>query len=107
MAGGRPLASRISRPWGPLIRGSLTARLVVSMVTLIIVTCAVLGFATYTVLSRQLMASFNQQLQEATSRAYVTCGDSPPPTASTAAYRGDRQKCGPQRNPAARAGARA
>src|ERR1700743_1243358 len=98
MAGGASLASRISRPWGPLIRGRLTARLVVSMVTLIIVTCAVLGFATYTVLSRQLMASFNQQLQEATSRASLTCGDTPQRTASTSAYRGDQQNWGPQRN---------
>ncbi|HYY17686.1 MAG TPA: HAMP domain-containing sensor histidine kinase [Streptosporangiaceae bacterium] len=88
MAGGASLASRISRPWGPLIRGSLTARLVVSMVALVIVTCAVLGFATYTVLSRQLMASFDTQLQEATSRAYDTCGNNPPPQASTSAYRG-------------------
>ncbi len=102
MAGGASLASRLSRPWGPLIRGSLTARLVVSMVTLIIVTCAVLGFATYTVLSRQLMASFSQQLQEATSRAYVTCGDSPPPTASTSAYRGAQQYWGPHQNRAPR-----
>jgi two-component system, OmpR family, sensor kinase len=86
MAGGASLAGRIRRPWGPLIRGSLTARLVVSMVALIIVTCAVLGFATYTVLSRQLMASFHTQLEEATSRAYVTCGNNPPPQTSTSAW---------------------
>ncbi|HEY2519515.1 MAG TPA: HAMP domain-containing sensor histidine kinase [Streptosporangiaceae bacterium] len=104
MAGGASLASRISRPWGPLIRGSLTARLVVSMVALVIVTCAVLGFATYTVLSRQLMASFHTQLQEATSRAYLTCGNNPPPQTSTSAWTssrhsgdpdGDSSNCGP------------
>ncbi|HEX4258982.1 MAG TPA: HAMP domain-containing sensor histidine kinase [Streptosporangiaceae bacterium] len=88
MAGGASLARRIRRPWGPLIRGSLTARLVASLVALVIVTCAVLGFATYTVLSRQLMASFHNQLQEATSRAYSTCGNNPPAQASTSAYRG-------------------
>ncbi len=105
MAGGASLARRIGRPWGPLIRGSLTARLVVSMVALVIVTCAVLGFATYTVLSRQLMNSFDQQLQEATSRAYLTCGNNPPPQTSTSAWTsssrpsgdpdGDSSNCGP------------
>jgi two-component system OmpR family sensor kinase len=98
MAGGASLASRISRPWGPLIRGSLTARLVVSLVALGIVTCAVLGFATYTVLSRQLMASFHTQLQEATSRAYLTCGDSPPPQTSTSAWTSSRQSSDPDGN---------
>ncbi|HEY2238886.1 MAG TPA: HAMP domain-containing sensor histidine kinase, partial [Streptosporangiaceae bacterium] len=103
MAGGASLARRIGRPWGPLIRGSLTARLVVSLVALVIVTCAVLGFATYTVLSRQLMASFHNQLQEATSRAYLTCGNNPPPQTSTSAWTssqssdpdGDSSNCGP------------
>jgi two-component system, OmpR family, sensor kinase len=104
MAGGASLASRLSRPWGPLIRGSLTARLVASLVALVIVTCAVLGFATYTVLSRQLMASFHNQLQEATSRAYVICGSNPPPQTSTSAWTssrpaddpdGDASDCGP------------
>src|ERR1700759_2750420 len=105
MAGGASLARRIGRPWGPLIRGSLTARLVVSLVALVIVTCGVLGFATYTVLSRQLMASFHTQLQEATSRAYVTCGSNPPPQTSTPAWTssvqssadpdGDAWNCGP------------
>ncbi|HWG13609.1 MAG TPA: HAMP domain-containing sensor histidine kinase [Streptosporangiaceae bacterium] len=90
MAPGTTLGSRISRPWGPLIRGSLTARLVASLVALVIVTCAVLGFATYAVLSKQLMASFNQQLQDATSRAYATCGDTAPPQTSTSAYRGSK-----------------
>jgi two-component system, OmpR family, sensor kinase len=104
MAGGASLARRIGRPWGPLIRGSLTARLVVSLVALVIVTCAVLGFATYTVLSRQLMASFHTQVQEATSRAYLTCGNNPPPQTSTSAWTssgrsgnpdGDSPNCGP------------
>src|ERR1700761_3306614 len=105
MAGGASLARRIGRTWGPLIRGSLTARLVVSLVALVIVTCGVLGFATYTVLSRQLMASFHTQLQEATSRAYVTCGSNPPPQTSTSAWTssgqssadpdGDAWNCGP------------
>ncbi|HEY6499608.1 MAG TPA: HAMP domain-containing sensor histidine kinase [Streptosporangiaceae bacterium] len=95
MAGGASLASRIGRPWGPLIRGSLTARLVVSLVALVIVTCAVLGFATYTVLSRQLMANFHTQLQEATSRAYVTCGNNPPPQTSTSAWTSSRQSRDP------------
>ena len=105
MAGGASLARRVGRPWGPLIRGSLTARLVVSMVALVIVTCAVLGFATYTVLSRQLMNSFDQQLQEATSRAYLTCGNNPPPQTSTSAWTsssrhsgdpdGDSSNCAP------------
>jgi two-component system OmpR family sensor kinase len=88
MASGTSLASRIRRPWGPLIRGSLTARLVASLVALVIVTCAVLGFATYTVLSKQLMANFDQQLQDATSRAYTTCGNTTPPQTSTSAYWG-------------------
>ncbi len=97
MAGGASLASRIGRPWGPLIRGSLTARLVVSLVALVIVTCAVLGFATYTVLSRQLMANFHTQLQEATSRAYVTCGNNPPPQTSTSAWTSFAPEQGPGR----------
>src|ERR1700753_3297120 len=87
MSAGASPASRISRPWGPLFRGSLTARLVFSLVALVIVTCAVLGFATYTVLSKQLMANFDQQLQDATSRAYTTCGNTTPPQTSTSAYR--------------------
>jgi two-component system OmpR family sensor kinase len=104
MSAGASPASRISRPWGPLFRGSLTARLVFSLVALVIVTCTVLGFATYTVLSRQLMASFNTQLQEATSRAYLTCGNNPPPQTSTSAWTssgrrgdpdGDSSSCGP------------
>src|SRR6201994_4373273 len=92
MPGGASLARRIGRPWGPLIRGSLTARLVVSLVALVIVTCGVLGFATYTVLSRQLMANFHTQLQEATSRAYVTCGNNPPPQTSTSAWTSTGQR---------------
>jgi two-component system, OmpR family, sensor kinase len=99
MAGGPSVASRISRPWGPLIRGSLTARLVVSLVALVIVTCAVLGFATYTVLSRQLMASFHTQLEEATSRAYVTCGNNPPPQSSTSAWTSARYSGEPDGDP--------
>src|ERR1700753_984139 len=105
MSAGASPAGRISRPWGPLFRGSLTARLVFSLVALVIVTCAVLGFATYTVLSRQLMASFHNQLQEATSRAYLTCGNNPPPQTSTSAWTsssrprgdpdGDSSNCGP------------
>lgn len=86
MAHGTTLAGRLRRPWGSLVRGSLTARLVASLVTLVILTCAVLGFATYTVLSRQLMANFDQQVQEATTRAYLTCKDNAPPQTSESAY---------------------
>jgi two-component system OmpR family sensor kinase len=80
------LAGRAGRPWVSLIRGSLTVRLVAGLVLLVVVTCAVLGFATYTVLSRQLTANFDQQIQAATQRAFAAClgdgparGDGPPP----------------------------
>ena len=57
-----------ARPWRSLIRGSLTARLIASLVALVIVTCAVVGAATYTVLRNSLMSSFSQSLQAATQR---------------------------------------
>ena len=67
------LAGQAGRPWTSLIRGSLTVRLVAGLVLLVIATCAVLGIATYTVLSRQLTANFGQQLQAATQRAFAAC----------------------------------
>jgi two-component system OmpR family sensor kinase len=80
------LAGQAGRPWTSLIRGSLTVRLVAGLVLLVIVTCAVLGIATYTVLSRQLTANFGQQLQAATQRAFAACiGDGPAPDGSTPA----------------------
>jgi two-component system, OmpR family, sensor kinase len=83
------LAGQAGRPWTSLIRGSLTARLVAGLVLLVIVTYAVLGFATYTVLSRQLTVNFDQALQAATQRAFATCiGDGPAPDGSTAAGQG-------------------
>ena len=74
------LAARRRRPWPVLIRASLTVRLVVGLVVLVIITCAVLGFATYTVLSQELNKNFNQATQAATQRAYVACiGSGPAP----------------------------
>ncbi len=64
-----------ARPWRSLIRGSLTARLIASLVALVIVTCAVVGAATYTVLRNSLMTSFSQSLQAATQRQYEACLD--------------------------------
>ncbi len=79
-----------ARPWHSLIRGSLTARLIASLVALVIVTCAVVGAATYTVLRNSLMTSFSQSLQAATQRQYDACldnGDSGPHTQNhTSAY---------------------
>ena len=62
-----------TRPWRALFHGSLTARLIASLVALVIVTCAVVGAATYTVLRHSLMANFNQSLQAATQRQYQAC----------------------------------
>ncbi|MBV9796208.1 MAG: HAMP domain-containing histidine kinase [Actinobacteria bacterium] len=74
------VAGRAGRPWSSLIRGSLTVRLVAGLVVLVIVTCAVLGIATYSVLSRQLVTNFNQQLEAATQRAFAAClNDAPAP----------------------------
>jgi len=79
-----------ARPWRSLARGSLTARLIASLVSLVILTCAVVGVATYTVLRNSLMANFSQSLQAAAQRQYVACmgGDndhgSPPQARSTA-----------------------
>ena len=42
---------------------------------LVVVTCAVVGAATYTVLRHSLMASFSQSLQAATQRQYDACLD--------------------------------
>ena len=66
------------RPWSSLARSSLTVRLVAVLVVLVVVTCMVLGFATYSVLSRQLTANFNQQLQAATGRAFAACATTGP-----------------------------
>ncbi len=83
------LAGRAGRPWVSLIRGSLTVRLVAGLVLLVVVTCAVLGFATYTVLSRQLTANFDQQIQAATQRAFAAClSDGPPQRGGTPANEG-------------------
>jgi two-component system OmpR family sensor kinase len=72
--------ARRRRPWSGLIRASLTVRLVVGLVVLVIITCAVLGFATYTVLSQELNKNFNQAAQAATQRAFVACiGSGPAP----------------------------
>ena len=75
-----------TRPWGALFHGSLTTRLIASLVALVIVTCVVVGAATYAVLRHSLMANFDQALQAATQRQYQACADndgnqwSPPPT---------------------------
>ncbi len=80
------LAGQAGRPWTSLIRGSLTVRLVAGLVLLVIVTCAVLGIATYTVLSRQLTVNFDQQLQAATQRAFAAClNNGPAPDGGTPA----------------------
>ena len=80
-----------TRPWRALFHGSLTARLIASLVALVIVTCAVVGAATYTVLRHSLMANFNQSLQAATQRQYQACADNDdnqwsPPQAHTSSY---------------------
>ena len=81
-----------TRPWRALFHGSLTARLIASLVALVIVTCAVVGAATYTVLRHSLMANFSQALQAATQRQYQACADgddngwSPPPQGHTSSY---------------------
>ena len=62
-----------ARPWRSLARGSLTARLIASLVALVIITCAVVGVATYTVLRNSLMTSFNQALQASAQRQYAAC----------------------------------
>ena len=88
---GSRFAGRLARPWRSLIRGSLTARLIASLVALVIVTCAVVGVATYTVLRNSLMSSFSQSLQDATQRQVSAClndgdGWNSPPQAHTSAY---------------------
>ena len=81
-----------TRPWRALFHGSLTARLIASLVALVIVTCAVVGAATYTVLRHSLMANFNQSLQAATQRQYQACADNdddqwyPPAQEHTSSY---------------------
>ncbi len=98
----RALAGSATRPWRSLLRSSLTARLIASLVVLVIVTCAVVGVAAYTVLRNSLMSNFSQSLQAATQRQYAACmgdgdggdgdgdGDSTPPAQShTSAYIGD------------------
>jgi two-component system OmpR family sensor kinase len=69
----RTLAGSAARPWHSLFHGSLTARLIASLVTLVIVTCAVVGAATYTVLRNSLMTNFTQSLQAATQRQVAAC----------------------------------
>jgi two-component system OmpR family sensor kinase len=94
--------SAIARPWRSLLRGSLTARLIASLVALVIVTCAVVGVATYTVLRNSLMTNFSQSLQDATQRQYMACmgdgdGDTNPhPQSHTSAYTtsGPSSPCG-------------
>jgi two-component system OmpR family sensor kinase len=84
------VAGQAGRPWSSLIRGSLTVRLVAGLVVLVIMTCAVLGIATYTVLSRQLTTNFNQQLEAATQRAFAACNSNgPAPNGEIPAYRDD------------------
>jgi two-component system, OmpR family, sensor kinase len=70
---GARFAGRLARPWRSLVRGSLTARLIASLVALVIVTCAVVGVATYTVLRNSLMTNFSQSLQAATQRQISAC----------------------------------
>jgi two-component system OmpR family sensor kinase len=60
-------------PWRWLARGSLSARLVASLVLLVILACAVVGVATYIVLSKSLLNTLNSQLLAATSRNYAAC----------------------------------
>jgi two-component system OmpR family sensor kinase len=91
MNGGSP-SRWATRPWRALFHGSLTARLIASLVALVIVTCAVVGAATYTVLRHSLMANFNQALQAATQRQYQACADNdgyqwyPPAQDHTSSY---------------------
>jgi len=80
-----------ARPWRSLIRGSLTARLIASLIALIVITCAVVGAATYTVLRDSLMSNFSQSLQAATQRQYQACQNDgyawdPSPQGYTSAY---------------------
>ena len=79
-----------TRPWRALFHGSLTARLIASLVALVIVTCVVVGAATYTVLRHSLMANFDQALQAATQRQYQACADNDgnqwSPPAHTSSY---------------------
>ncbi|HEY4463360.1 MAG TPA: hypothetical protein VGN41_11915, partial [Streptosporangiaceae bacterium] len=92
MAQGHDRAATVARPgrrpWSSLARSSLTVRLVAVLVVLVIVTCTVLGFATYNVLSRQLTTNFNQQLQAATQRAFAACTSAGPTPDDEAAARG-------------------
>jgi two-component system, OmpR family, sensor kinase len=89
---GGPRSRWATRPWRALFHGSLTARLIASLVALVIVTCAVVGAATYTVLRHSLMANFNQSLQAATQRQYQACADNddnqwyPPAQDHTSSY---------------------
>ena len=90
MNGGAP-SRWATRPWRALFHGSLTARLIASLVALVIVTCAVVGAATYTVLRHSLMANFDQALQAATQRQYQACADNDdnqwsPPQDHTSSY---------------------
>jgi two-component system, OmpR family, sensor kinase len=64
---------RVVRPWQSLARGSLSARLIASLVLLVILACAAVGLATYAVLSKSLLANLNQELEAATARQYAAC----------------------------------
>jgi two-component system OmpR family sensor kinase len=90
-------AVRIVLPWRSLTRGSLTARLVASLLLLVILASAVVGLVTYTVVSRSLLANISQELQGATSRAYAACLEhsTPPPSSpgSPAPDSDDSQTC--------------
>ncbi len=72
-------------PWRSLARSSLSARLIASLMLLIVLACGVIGLVTYAVLSDSLLANLNQQLQAATARQYAACmehGNSTPPGTS-------------------------
>jgi two-component system OmpR family sensor kinase len=75
-------------PWRWLARGSLSTRLVASLVLLVILACAVAGVATYMVLSKSLLNTLNAQLVAATSRNYAACLEhySTPPSGPAPAY---------------------
>jgi two-component system OmpR family sensor kinase len=60
-------------PWRWLARGSLSTRLVASLVLLVALTCAVVGVATYMVLHKSLLDTLNTQLQAASGRYYAAC----------------------------------
>jgi two-component system OmpR family sensor kinase len=60
-------------PWRWLAHGSLSTRLVASLVLLVILACAVVGVTTNMVLHKSLLNTLDTQLQAATSRHYAAC----------------------------------